>query len=336
MVLTSASQPEAALAAAESLAQRLSPLVDTGVIAGFDSASRYLPSEGLQRARQHSLPPAPQLQTRLSEALVGLPVSEAVLQPFLADVEQARTTALLRRADLEGTSFAAAVDALLMPTSGGYSALLPIAAAGSVDLSDQAAARVRQAIGAGNEHGVLLDLKGETNRLYLGYLKQAIELSLLGFAAIVLLLGAMLRSAVRVMRVLAPLALAVIAVAGLLIASGHSLTILHLVGMLLIVAVGSNYALFFDRSARAPQRRLGVPDAHLAPSRQHRHGAGLRRARLLARAGASRLGSAVAPGALPRPAVRRVLSECAAPAALPLMRTIAKPPAPATPRRCSC
>ena len=253
MVLTSARQPEAALAAAESLGQRLTPLVATGVIAGFDSATRYLPSEGLQRARQQSLPPAPQLQTRLGEALVGLPVSEAVLQPFLAEVEQARTTARLRRADLEGTSFAAAVDALLVPTSGGYSALLPIAAAGSVDLSDEAAARVRQAIGAGNEHGVLLDLKGETNRLYLGYLKQAIELSLLGFAAIVLLLAAMLRSAVRVMRVLAPLALAVIAVAGLLVASGHSLTILHLVGMLLIVAVGSNYALFFDRSAQAPQ-----------------------------------------------------------------------------------
>ena len=255
MVLTSARQPEAALAAAESLGQRLRPLVDTGVIAGFDSASRYLPSEALQRARQHSLPPAPHLQTRLSEALVGLPVSEAVLQPFLADVEQARTTALLRRADLEGTSFAAAIDALLVRTPLAVTPpLLPIAAtAGSVDLSDEAAAQVRQAIGAGNEHGVLLDLKGETNRLYLGYLKQAIELSLLGFAAIVLLLAAMLRSAVRVMRVLAPLALAVIAVAGLLIASGHSLTILHLVGMLLIVAVGSNYALFFDRSAQAPQ-----------------------------------------------------------------------------------
>ena len=29
--------------------------------------------------------------------------------------------------------------------------------------------------------------------------------------------------------------------------AGVQLTILHLVGMLLIVAVGSNYALFFDR-----------------------------------------------------------------------------------------
>ena len=317
MVLTSARQPEAALAAAESLGQRLRPLVDTGVIAGFDSASRYLPSEGLQRARQHSLPPAPQLQTRLSEALVGLPVSEAVLQPVLAEVEQARTTALLRRADLEGTSFAAAVDALLVPTSGGYSALLPIAAAGSVDLSDEAAAQVRQAIGAGNEHGVLLDLKGETNRLYLGYLKQAIELSLLGFAAIVLLLGAMLRSAVRVMRVLAPLALAVIAVAGLLIASGHSLTILHLVGMLLIVAVGSNYALFFDRSAQSPQEgsvSLTLTSLLLANTATVLAFGVLAFSRVPV---LSDLGSTVAPGAFLALLFAAILSERAAPEHIP-------------------
>jgi predicted exporter len=49
---------------------------------------------------------------------------------------------------------------------------------------------------------------------------------------------------------LAPLALAVLCVAAGLALSGVQLTILHLVGMLLIVAVGSNYALFFDRQAR--------------------------------------------------------------------------------------
>ena len=46
---------------------------------------------------------------------------------------------------------------------------------------------------------------------------------------------------------LAPLLLAVLTVAAMLSLCGVELTILHLVGMLLIVAVGSNYALFFDR-----------------------------------------------------------------------------------------
>jgi predicted exporter len=46
--------------------------------------------------------------------------------------------------------------------------------------------------------------------------------------------------------VLAPLVLAVLVVAAALAGFGQQLTILHLVGMLLIIAVGSNYALFFD------------------------------------------------------------------------------------------
>lgn len=317
MVLARAPRREGALAAAGSLGQRLAVLVEEGVIAGFDSASRYLPSEAVQRARQQALPPAPQLRTELGEALVGLPVDAPLLQPFLADAEQARTAALLRRTDLEGTSFAAAVDALLVPTAGGYSALLPIAAAGSVDLSDEAATRVRQAIGAGDEHGVLLDLKGETNRLYLGYLRQAIELSVLGFAVIVLLLAVMLRSAVRVTRVLAPLALAVLAVTAGIVGSGHSLTILHLIGMLLIVAVGSNYALFFDRSAQEPEKGsvpLTLTSLLLANTATVLAFGVLAFSRIPM---LSDLGSTVAPGAFLALLFAAVLSERTAPERLP-------------------
>jgi predicted exporter len=40
-----------------------------------------------------------------------------------------------------------------------------------------------------------------------------------------------------------------------LILSGHNLSIFHLIGLLLVVAVGSNYALFFDRICSSPQDR---------------------------------------------------------------------------------
>jgi predicted exporter len=99
----------------------------------------------------------------------------------------------------------------------------------------------------------LLDLKREADRLYSGYLGEAVRLAIGGFIAIVLLLSIALRSPVRVARVVAPLALSVITVAALFAALGHALTILHVVGMLLIVAVGSNYALFFDRAAMHPE-----------------------------------------------------------------------------------
>ncbi|MEA3132285.1 MAG: hypothetical protein QOG17_131, partial [Gammaproteobacteria bacterium] len=108
-------------------------------------------------------------------------------------------------------------------------------------------ARVSAALAAANLNDTqVLDLKTQTDALYAGYLQEAIRLSLCGLAVIVLLLLFALRSPLRVARVLAPLVLAVLVVAAGLALFGQQLTILHLVGMLLIVAVGSNYALFFD------------------------------------------------------------------------------------------
>ena len=246
---------EGALEAAQALSARLRPLVDSGVIGGFESPSLYLPALATQRTRQESLPAAAELSARLTQALAGLPLDAGRLRPFVSDVERARTGSLLTRADLAGTSLARAVDALLVRDATGWSALVPISARGRAQLSDGAIARVRTAITRGAAaRGQLLDLKGEADRLYSGYLSEAVQLALAGFGAIVVLLLAVLRSFARVARVVTPLALAVLAVAGLLVAFGHELTILHIVGMLLIVAVGSNYALFFDRGSMQRSR----------------------------------------------------------------------------------
>ena len=289
MVVAPAPTREAALSAAQSLTARLAPLVDSGVIGGVEAASRYLPPAATQRARQESLPERAVLEERLRAAVNGLPVSPERLQPFVEAIAAARAAPLLTRADLEGTSFAAVTDALLVQDAQGFSALLPVAAVASGDLTEEAVAAVRRVVAAGSEPAVLLNLKGETDQLYSSYLTQAIRLSLAGFAAIVVLLGITLRSAARVARVLTPLALAVVAVAGLLVAAGATLTILHLIGMLLIVAVGSNYALFFDRSSAAGDGHAGGAHARVAAGGQPCDRARLRRAGLLP--GARALGS---------------------------------------------
>src|SRR5207302_1903387 len=103
-------------------------------------------------------------------------------------------------------------------------------------------ARLREAlsgapVSASRLEPFVLDLKAEADRLYSSYFTEAARLALAGLGAIVLLLVLALRSPGRVARVVAPLALAVLAVAGVLVALGGRLTILHLVGMLLIVAV---------------------------------------------------------------------------------------------------
>ena len=258
LLVSSGPDRESALAAADTLSARLRPLVDAGTLGGFESATLFLPSLETQQARRASFPPPAALRARLEEALRGLPLNATRLEPFVQDLERARGAPPLRQADLAGTSLASAVDALLVESPAGWSVLLPLAARGSGDLPPESIDAVRAAIAGAAVQADLLDLKGEADRLYSGYLRDAVRLALAGLIAIVVLLAITLRSPVRVMRVVAPLLLSVLTVAALLVTLRHALTILHVVGMLLIVAVGSNYALFFERTAARPQE-VSVP-----------------------------------------------------------------------------
>jgi len=93
-------------------------------------------------------------------------------------------------------------------------------------------------------------MKAESDRLYSGCLHEAILLSSGGPVAIIGLPLMVFRSPGRELRIVAPLAAAVITVTAGLAVFGQQLIILHLVGLLLVVAVDSDYALFFDRTGR--------------------------------------------------------------------------------------
>ncbi|MDO9112646.1 MAG: MMPL family transporter [Polaromonas sp.] len=245
VVVISGTSRESVLVSAEQVSALLQAQVDQGELAGFESPSRYLPSTATQRARQASLPPAEVLQPRLAQAVQGLPVRAEVFAPFLADVETSRSRPLLQASDLEQTSLAMAVDALLLQTSrGGWTALLPLRAPEGAGIQ---ADRIRAALGSNSPDVLFVDMKAESDRLYSGYLREATLLSLGGLLSIVVLLLLVFRSPTRVLRIIAPLAASVITVTAGLALAGQPLIILHLVGLLLVVAVGSNYALFFDR-----------------------------------------------------------------------------------------
>ena len=247
LVIASGATEDAALEAAERAGRALDALVASGKLAGYQSPALFLPSTASQRQRQQALPQPAELERRVAAATEGLPLRAERVQPFRADVEAARSRNPLARADLEGTSLAEAVDALLMRQGDRVSAVLPLRppqdGARALD-----AAAVRAALAeAGVGDTLFVDVGAETQALYAAYLRQAIELSLAGLAVIALVLMIALRSIVRVIRVLAPLVASVLVVVAALVLAGFQLNIMHLIGMLLIVAIGSNYALFFDR-----------------------------------------------------------------------------------------
>jgi predicted exporter len=250
LVVISGPDEESVLRGAEQVAPVLRSLIDAHVIGGFDSPANFLPSLATQRARQASLPEAAALRENLRGATADLPLSSDRLAPFLADVEAARHGALLAPQALAGSSLSAGLRALILAGGDHFSAILPLHAADPA-APDIDVARGADALAAANlPNTQLLDLKRESDALYADYLHEAIRLSLAGLVLIVVLLAITLRASGRVARVLAPLVLAVLVVAATLAACGVQLTILHLVGMLLIVAVGSNYALFFDAHRR--------------------------------------------------------------------------------------
>jgi predicted exporter len=250
LVIVSGPDLESILRSAERLAAALQPLVDQKIIGGFESPANYLPSMATQEGRRSSLPSAVVLRNNLRMATSDLPLRSDRLQPFLEDVEATRHGALVSARDLAGTSFGAGFEALVLHQKNGWSALMPLhgeAVGKEIDL-----ARVRTALKLAQlDQARVLDLKQQSDALYGSYLREAIHFSLGGFLALTALLLIALRSPRRVARVLAPLVLAVLSVAAGLAMCGVQLSILHLVGMLLIVAVGSNYALFFDRQANS-------------------------------------------------------------------------------------
>ncbi len=261
LVVVQGSDLQATLVAAEAAATQLDQLVDGGQIGGFDSVTRWLPSLATQRARRASLPDSATLSAALAAATQGGPLPASRLAPFVAAVQHARTQAPITLQALHAAGLAALVDALLLQRAdGSWAALLPLQAGPGNGAGNDTENRaldlpaVRHAL-AGVPGVQVLQVGAELTGLYQRYLREAQVQALLGALGVVLLMAFTLRSWRRLAAVCQPLLLAVLLTMGGLAALGVSLGILHLVGLLLVVAVGSNYALFFDllRFERPPQ-----------------------------------------------------------------------------------
>ena len=233
LALARAPAREPALEAAEALEPKLEALVRSGALRGYDLATRYLPSTAAQKQRLEALPPPSVLKANLESALSGLPFKPGVFEPFLREVEESRRRGPLAIGDLRGTALGLKFDTLVTPVAAGWAVLIPlygVADAGAI------AAQLP-----------LLDLKAESERLLAGYRLEALRLSALAAGAIVLVLALGLRRTGAVLRVLAPVAAALLVTAACLQLAGERLTVFHLIAMLLVMGIGLNYSLFFER-----------------------------------------------------------------------------------------
>jgi predicted exporter len=247
MVVLSGSDQEGVLQQSEEIGAILRGQVQRGLLEGFDAPP--LPSRAVQQARQAALPDAATARANLDKALHGLPFRSEIFAPFPQEIAAAKQRPVLDRAALQGSALGMKLDTCLVQREGGWTVMLPLR---GVKDAQGIAQGIRDRTGISF---VLLDMKMETEQMFRDYRHETEKNALIGALAIVALLFVSLRSARRVLEVSLPLAAAVIAVTAWLLLSGHALSIFHLIGLLLVVAVGSNYALFFDHRCTSAQDR---------------------------------------------------------------------------------
>ncbi|MDA7418204.1 MMPL family transporter [Xenophilus arseniciresistens] len=236
---------EQALQHAEAASLRLDALVNEGKLLGYDSVTRFLPSQRTQAQRMAALPTAEELRARLPEATAGLPLAADRLAPFVEAVQAARGLAPITHEEVRAGTLGPIAGALLFERpGGGWAAMLSLHTP-----PDFRHATVADAL-AGLPEVVVVEVGEALADVYQRYLHEAFVQVGLGALAVVLLLAAWLRSARRLFAVCLPLVVAVLLTLGGMALLGMALSILHLVGLLLVVAVGSNYALFFDELQR--------------------------------------------------------------------------------------
>jgi predicted exporter len=172
-------------------------------------------------------------------------------------VEKARRLRLLTVDQLRDSPLGVSVEMLLTQHGDGKNKA-PARTTALVTFSgvQDVAALERFAAAAGS--GVtLLDTKNASETLVT---HQRIKILWSLAVAAVLLAGVVmfsLRQASRVYRVLAPMALTTLLIIGILQAAGVSMTLFHLIALILAAGLGLDYALFFEHAADDPmeQRR---------------------------------------------------------------------------------
>ena len=241
LLVVSGAQPDEVLTRLEALDHPLRKLARRQVIGAFEHAAQFVPSLGAQRRRQLALPSAPALRAMVETASADAGFEDGVFEPFVQDVQRARELPLLTPAQLVRSPLGARVGSLLFERDGRWHGLV------SFHEIHDAAALAREMVA---QPGVtFLDLKGASQELVKAQRDYILEcLAMAGVALVVVIVFA-LRSARRVLRVLAPMVLTTLVIVSVLRASGVQLSLFHLISLLLAAGLGLDYALFFEHSS---------------------------------------------------------------------------------------
>ncbi len=227
-------------------AKAFAPLLQSGQLGKLQLPSTYLPPVAVQRARQARLPDTATLRAALTKALAGLPFQPGLFKPFEQDVARARTLPPLTPSKFERSPLGGLLRAMLIHRDGHWFGVGLMSG-----VRNPSAVAKLAAATSGRIH--LVDLKTESEHWVASYRTRILH-ALAGAATLLVLLVALgLRHARSALRVLSAVLLAqMLTVAALRLIAG-SLSLFHLVALLLAAGLGLHYALFFERARTADE-----------------------------------------------------------------------------------
>jgi predicted exporter len=250
LLVASGANEQAVLAELEVLEPRLEDAVRGGAIGSFEDAAQYLPSAALQEKRRAALPDEAALRAMLSRAVAASPFEPGVFEPFIADVQRARALPPLTRAQLRGTPLDLRLGSELFSRGERWYGLVSL-----YDVHEPQAIAQLAAARAGNV--TFLDLKAASEQLVTAQRARILFCLEVAAVLLVMVIALTLRRGSRVLRVLAPMVLTTLVILAVLRASQVSLSLFHLISLVLAAGLGLDYALFFEHAAADPaeQRR---------------------------------------------------------------------------------
>lgn len=241
MAALEAPDAEQALQRSEALRPALDELIRQKLLSGYSVAADYLPSRRTQGLRLEALPDPAVLEKYLPDAAQSAGFRPEALKPFVDEIVRARRLEPIGVDDIADPAWRLRVNSLLSRNAGGATALITLNG-----VSDGAALAAQADKLA---PALLIDLKQEIGGLVAGYRQQVLLYCGGGLILIMALLFVHLRSAAMALRVSLPSISGILCTVAVLHLCGERFNLFHLVALLLVLGVGINYALFFNRKA---------------------------------------------------------------------------------------
>jgi predicted exporter len=230
----------------EAMDEVLADAADRGILGGWQSVTQVLPSGRTQDARRANIPQRAVLAANIAAAADGTPFRADAFDAFLDAAEAARSAPALTAADVRDSPLGSWLDAHLLQLDDRWVALTSL-------VEPEAEALARHITNAGLD-AELVDFQAASVSLVRDYRGTAMRMILVAALLIVAILwwvrGSLAQTAWVALTVAASLTVT-IAVVGLV---HGSLTVIHMVALLLVLGLGLDYALFLSRSEAAPER----------------------------------------------------------------------------------